>query len=544
VASRERLAGTPFAFAWALGTLEEKARTSLRLGLTRDANDAEILAAACAADGPSALRDVYGDFALVLVTRTGEVIAATTPGGRSKLYVTADRGVFAWATHPCLLLGDGATCDSEFFLRFFGSLYTGERTPYRGVLRVYGGAAIHVDRDVPRARVERWWKPEVGTLSLPSARDYEHVLRRTLMDSVRRAARGHEKVAIALSAGVDSASLAACAIELSRAGEIGEVVAVSLAMPDDPEGDEAGLAAEMARALGIRHEITTSRFEPTFDETCRIAARIGFPRLHVLLGAWLGAVAHRASELGATVIFDGNGGEALVSDACHAWSPSLPRATALAQTLALARRLGPKQLAKNALQSMRMRTYSLDAASILARRPWLRRLSREGAAPFLPPSYRDAYGNLVLDLEPGETTDRVYFAPSGVESASPYRDRRVIELGFALPLWTRVCRSNDMMVKSLARDAFPEVPRALSSAAARGTVNYAVSRVWTRMSDQAGLLALATRLPESLGDVVDPSRIPAAVTQMFEMEGVSAATDLFAAGLWAEGMRRVGFALA
>src|ERR687892_523885 len=143
------------------------------------------------------------------------VLAAYEQWGARWLYFSAEGGLFRFATHPALLLGDAQVRgDREYFARLLQGYYTGDRTPYEGVRRLRPGYAVAVEER--GCREFRWWKvPEPGSLRYRTRQDYEQHLRELLKESVRCRIAGHRHVCISLSGGIDSGSVAACVAELA-----------------------------------------------------------------------------------------------------------------------------------------------------------------------------------------------------------------------------------------------------------------------------------------------------------------------------------------
>jgi asparagine synthetase B (glutamine-hydrolysing) len=543
VAEPAALAGTPLSFLWFHGTLENRVGLASASGTSRARDDAALVAAAWSAGGPRCLGTIYGDYSVVAIERTGRIVAAATPGwnANAMLYASLRDGVFAWATHPALLLGRDVECNPEFFARWYRVARSVEHTPYRGVRRVSGGHFLALEPHAQSLETHRWWRPPVATLHLRSERDYERALRETLRASVERATAGHGRVAISLSAGIDSASVAVCCADLARAGKLDGVVALSLSSTD-PVSDESPFAAEVAGHLGLAHHRIPIPAVTSLDDFVDHAARAGFPTGHTLLGGWHRALAQAAYDHGATVVLNGAGGEALIAEIEDVW-----QSTADGDPIELARtaagaiaHVGPRALAKAGVTYLRRRR----GAGLSGCHAWLRPRSNESDSLWRVPSPVRGIDGMVTMIPNGcESHDRVYLADLPTHDRAPYLDRRSLEFAYSVPHWLRLRRTSELVSKTLARNAFPEVSHAISKKGGRVSINGEIAQGWRALLYPQALRQLLVALPSSFDEVLDRDAALAAVDSIHDAQKILSVHELAATALWVEGMRRAGWVL-
>ena len=82
------------------------------------------------------------------------------------------------------------------------------------------------------------------------------VARRALLEATGRSLGADRRVAVALSGGIDSATIAALAAELLGPKN---VTALTFEFDEPTHASETGFAVLTARRLGLRHEVVTIR---------------------------------------------------------------------------------------------------------------------------------------------------------------------------------------------------------------------------------------------------------------------------------------------
>lgn len=204
----------PAATALLLGRLTYRAELAARFGQDSSAGDAELILGAYLKSGASALEQLEGDFAVVVVDhRSGAVEAVRDPMGGYPIYWTQTAGGIVLATGLRLLPGAAERDVDPDFLAETLSLAAGEidyvsTTAFKGVSRLRGGERLSTRPGASAARVERFWN-WVDQIERPGSDRLEDVAaayRDRLDAAVRERLRG--QVAAHVSGGMDSSAVA------------------------------------------------------------------------------------------------------------------------------------------------------------------------------------------------------------------------------------------------------------------------------------------------------------------------------------------------
>jgi asparagine synthase (glutamine-hydrolysing) len=183
----------------------------------RTTSDSEVLIAALAEWGPSALSRFVGMFAFVLLDRLKrELFLARDPFGIKPLFWAIGSDCIALASEiPPLLavpgVGRGADPARAGLFLAAGQTDAGEATMFSAVRSLPAGtfATIPLDRPTAPSPVG-YWQPRIapGAEPQPAAAGE---LRELFLDSIRLHLRSDVPLGIALSGGVDSSSILAAA---------------------------------------------------------------------------------------------------------------------------------------------------------------------------------------------------------------------------------------------------------------------------------------------------------------------------------------------
>lgn len=218
--------------------------------------------------GEGCVDHLRGMFAFALWdARRGRLVAARDRLGIKPLYVARRGRMLALSSEMKTLVKAGLAGDALDHRALYQTIrhtypIHERRTPARDVDRVPPGAVIVADAGGVRER--RYWTPRfaAGDAGLS-----DEALGETLAEAVRIHLRSDVPVAVLLSAGIDSAALAALA---GRAGS--EVTALSAGYTGQHACDERRGAQETARALGMRCqeiELDAGDFPALFEELTR-----------------------------------------------------------------------------------------------------------------------------------------------------------------------------------------------------------------------------------------------------------------------------------
>jgi asparagine synthetase B (glutamine-hydrolysing) len=507
--------------------------------------DPELMLAAYEQWDANCLDRLYGDYALVAWHPGKALLCGVSPGERW-LYFSAKGGVFRFATHPALLLGDAQVRgDREYFARVMQGWFTGDRTPYEEVRRLRPGYAVAVDERGHREF--RWWKvPQPGSLRYHSRQDYEQHLRDLLKESVRCRIAGHRHVCISLSGGIDSGSVAACVAELAR-NEGVEVSALTFSTPDIPFSDESPFAGEVATRLGIPHEPVPLSKEPvTVEELVHLAASMPFPTEHVFLAHPHVALARAVAQRGGTLLLNGAAGEVFWGD--FTYLVPLLRERRLLQF--------GREVLHGRLRGFRLKRMARDVFKILQGasglfslranelKPWLRHIPTDPSTdPSLPFMVRETERFLTQPPLGAETMHPALYWSSGVMTGAPYLDRRVLEFAFAIPLELRVPLDADELGKPLPRSAFPEIPSDICRRADDLSLDEYACSAWSCCGGNMELVAMVRNLPLMFDEVIDRSALIEEVVKLRQPSEMHKVSPAAAVALWEHGLRQQGLVL-
>ena len=231
-------------------------------------SDTEVVLRLLARDGPAALAQLDGMFALALLdAQTGELLLARDRAGQKPLYwAPLAGGGFAFASEIAPLLGVPGV-DGRLDPQGLAHLLTFGFVPNpwslrAGVRQLRPGTALRLRPGAEPEEIR--WAPEPAPCAPLLAGDAEslsHELEAVLSACVREHLVADVPVGVLLSGGVDSSTVAALA-----ARHVGRLETYAI-VHRDPEYDERAAARAVADAIGSRHhEIEFSDAALTEDE--------------------------------------------------------------------------------------------------------------------------------------------------------------------------------------------------------------------------------------------------------------------------------------
>ncbi len=236
-------------------------------GEFRTGTDTEVLVEACAQWGVErTLGRSVGMFAFALWDSYRRVLTlARDRVGEKPLVYYWDGVTFAFASELKALVPlhgsklDGAAVDAYLALGYVPAPFS----IFRKTRKLAAGHLLEYHAGTVRER--RWWFPEhAPAMPMTRAEKLEHV--RTLVgDAVRLRLRSDVPVAVCLSGGVDSSLIAA---ECAAQGANLEAYTIEL----DGDKTDVPFAAEVARHLGLRHEIIEAKSADATEQLRRTAA--------------------------------------------------------------------------------------------------------------------------------------------------------------------------------------------------------------------------------------------------------------------------------
>lgn len=479
------------------GRLDHREGLAAALGVPHVlVSDAALAATAYLRWGDGFAERLEGDFALALWdARRRALLGARDVMGARPLYFRADPRAFRLASQPLALLAPGEAPAPRFeaMALFLAERYT-ERGPtlLRAVEAVPPGGLVRVTATSIDLAVSRWPTPVIER-ALSSPRAHEEALRATLRAAVRsrmRVAAGHAgareagareagRVAIHLSGGIDSSSIAGLAVAVARDEGAPPPVLLTCAFPG-MECDEAEFSGAVASHLGLPLERVTM----PGDLADYAPERGRSPRglLTNPIARMLDRQIDRAKELGIRVALTGTGSDQLLQATGFELAAALLRGDVRAALELSGLREAPLSIEPyRALLRRGVKRLIPARARAAARRAlgrgdglpaWLtpaaRRAIREADAEAERAAARD---DAVLPRDPAKRrlvtqlrgdadysfalvlVDQIAAARGG-ELRHPFMDRRVIELLVSLPNEVRSAGPPD---KALLRRAMGDL---------------------------------------------------------------------------------------
>src|SRR5262245_46054608 len=380
-----------------------------------------------------------GMFAIALWDRARErlVLVRDRLGKKPLLHARLPDGTFAFASETKALLQLPALprdLDLEQLDAFLALQYV-PRSGLRAVEKVPPGSTVVVEGG--SVRVERYWSPHPsGSKSLPADEAVARV-REEVKGAVRRRLVADVPLGALLSGGLDS-SIVVAAMAQAQAEP---VRTFTIGFPD-PRYDERAHARVVAERYGTRHEEVEIDTAPELDRLAHVldepfGDEAGLPLLHVC----------EATRQHVTVALVGDGGDEVFGGyeryRAHSLAGRVPPALARA---ALAAPWGRREPRSPLFRARRFLDVAAQPARDryarlvevfpleLRRRLWTDDAPAHAATALLPAAddlrLVDIESYLPNDLLP--KSDLASMAVS-LELRSPFLDRKVVELGLALP---------------------------------------------------------------------------------------------------------------
>jgi asparagine synthetase B (glutamine-hydrolysing) len=275
-----------------------------------EARDAELLLAAYLRRGVEAIRRLRGMFALAIWNSEDEtLLCARDPIGVYPLFYTRVRdGSLGLSTDARSLLRHldvEATINRLVLAGHVCELWpTMEETLHSAVSRVLPGHLLRIRRDSLSS--ERYWDPEV--VSFDDNWQTEEVDRRFAF-LVRRAVRrclDQGPAAVLLSGGIDSAVVAASAVDVSREHDFDAPIALSVIAP--PPAREEDTQKALASALKMPQLTYPADYEGILLDSLRLNRVTAVPSVSVFRASFE-ALIQAAGRQGCRVVFSGDGGD-------------------------------------------------------------------------------------------------------------------------------------------------------------------------------------------------------------------------------------------
>jgi len=466
--------------------LDNRDELSAELGLAADLTDAAVLLAALEHWDEGALDRIVGDFAFALWDAAAQkLLLARDFIGQRPLHYHRGDGFFAFASMPRGLhalpevpYGPSEVAAADFLVLVPES---GAESFFEGVARVPPAHLVTVTKDGVASR--RYWDPPRRMLRLPDADAYAEAMREQMDMAVRARLRRTGAIGSHLSAGLDSATVAATAARML--GPDARLTAFTAIPAEGHEtalngrlGDEGPLAqATAAMHPAIEHvRVGTGGTSPlrNLDRNFYLYER---PMLNLCNGNWMEAINDAAKARGIGVLLTGQMGNMSFS---HTGLEHLAQLLRRGRLIALLR-------TGRALRRRGMRWSGVAALSLGPYLPgpiwsWLNRkfgdgqgslseysaislpaladmgVERRAAERGVDPNYRPWADGLkmrrwVLERVDLGNSHKGVLAGWGIDMRDPTADRRLVEFCLSVPAEAFL---RDGEPRGLARQAFAD----------------------------------------------------------------------------------------
>lgn len=267
--------------------LENRDALTRRYGLTDEpVSDVALALRHYRRTGEGAIRDLIGDFALVIADgRSGTALAARDAFGVRTLY-TAQRGDVAVFATRAEAIAIGDDYDTDYLIEFAAGVESeAGRTAYAGV-RCVPPASMAVVRGGSSEVRTYWSAAEFEPKPVRDEGAAVEEFRSLLFDAVRLCLTGDAGTWSELSGGLDSSSIVSIAQTLERRGDVATGVGGTLTYVDSvgAGSDERMYSDSVVQTYGVRNELlvdyvplqAASRQVPNSDlpsSRCLLAAR-------------------------------------------------------------------------------------------------------------------------------------------------------------------------------------------------------------------------------------------------------------------------------
>jgi asparagine synthase (glutamine-hydrolysing) len=272
----------------------------------RSNSDTEVLLHLYANEGEGMLSRLKGMFAFALWDEARQGLLLARDGfGIKPLYIARAAGRLAFASSVKALRTlpwiDGAPEPAGHAGFFLWGHVPEPFTLYRAIRALPAGSSLWIDAS-GRAKEERWFDP---AQEIARAKAQGQSLGEAMRESITRHLEADVPVGLFLSAGRDSATVAALMCEQGEASKI-DAITLGFAELAGSPSDEVPLAQLLARHLGVRHHVRHITGEEFAAARTQILRDMDQPTIDGV-NTWL--VAKAAHEMGLKVALSGVGGD-------------------------------------------------------------------------------------------------------------------------------------------------------------------------------------------------------------------------------------------
>lgn len=267
-------------------------------------------------------REAWGGYvALSADPQSGSMTAFPDPSGLLPIYHRVDREHVFLASDPALFAEAGCAKPpiawDELRSHLVGGPLRGTPTCLAGIDELIPGALVRLGKSAPAAVPV--WTPDyfVGDSPITDFHEAADTLRSCAVATLGAWARLIGPIGVASSGGLDSSLICAA---LAEGGHPFGCITISTS---DPSGDERVFVDLLARHLGV--SALACEYDPEAVDINRPAsACLPRPTRRTFMQALDAALGDASFDLGANVVFDGNGGDSLFCF-LHSAAPILDR---------------------------------------------------------------------------------------------------------------------------------------------------------------------------------------------------------------------------
>ncbi len=289
------------------GPIYERAQLAARLGLPPDTDPARLVSAGFELWQNEFVEHLTTEAAIFVWEREHRRgFVARDPLGASSVFWCRREGVFAFATELRILL---ALLDRRpppdpvgiaHWLRREAS--RPDLTLYEGISQLGVGHRLRLDPE--RSSIEPYWRPTYEPLGPLGMEEAVELVRPALERAVRRRLAEDGPTGLLLSGGLDSTSIAGAAGAFDA-----DLRVYSVMFPDIPRVDESTWIDAVTSSAGLPAVRVTPERRGVLTDTYEFVRRWDAPPDG--WDVWAAVVYERASADGISVLFNGEGAEAL-----------------------------------------------------------------------------------------------------------------------------------------------------------------------------------------------------------------------------------------
>lgn len=284
-----------------------------RGAVLRNRSDAELVLCAYEQWGEDCANRLEGEFAIVIADRRQHrIYAVRDHQGLRPLFVYEDGEALLFASDIAAIVaaaGRKPMPNYDYLANIVGGhWFLPNATVWKGLDRVPQAHWLSWDGNRRTARCY-YDLPTAVTLHYRRESDYVHHYREVLFDAVRRTARSHRPLAVAVSGGLDSSSIFCVADALERQGDLPAPGLQGYTLVGEPGSDAYELPYARAAADHCRRSLVEAPlFRPGVEWfTARGAADCDIPVPH---NAAMSITLEQCAQAnGARVWLDGQGGD-------------------------------------------------------------------------------------------------------------------------------------------------------------------------------------------------------------------------------------------